>query len=375
MFKIVAKKDVTPNVKYFEVHAPAVAHKSKPGQFVIVRAKETGERLPITIAGTDSEKGTVEIYFAEVGKSSTELGALEEGESILNFAGPLGNSVKIENYGNILCVGGGVFVGAMLYQIRAFKETGNHVTAVFGYRNKDHVMLEDEVKAVQSFIDAKVEYEARLHVCHVSCATTARLIYDNRAEDTLTAEVTPHHLFLTGGDFPHDDGLAKMLPPLRSPYDNKMLMEALCKTCAIDCVASDHAPHKKWEKTAPFLKASSGIPGLETTVPLMLTEVFEKHMAWIDYLRVCSSAPARILGLETKGILTKGFDADIVLARIQEGTISGRSFFSKAKITPFEGRRVLARVVTTIVGGVVVFDDGKFVTGPGIAGVAPVQKS
>ena len=234
---------------------------------------------------------------------------------------------------------------------------------------------EDEVESVQSFIDAKIEYEARLHVCHVSCAATARLIYDNRAEDTLTAEVSPHHLFLTGGDFPHDNGLAKMLPPLRSPYDNRMLMEALCQTCAIDCVASDHAPHKKWEKTAPFLKASSGIPGLETTLPLMLTEVFEKRMAWIDYLRVCSSAPARILGLETKGILTKGYDADIVLARIQEGTISGDSFFSKAKITPFEGRRVLARTVTTIVGGVVVYDDGEFVTGPNVAGIAPIQKS
>ncbi len=234
---------------------------------------------------------------------------------------------------------------------------------------------EDEVKAVQSFIDARVEYEARLHVCHVSCAATARLIFENRAEDTLTAEVTPHHLFLTGGDFPHDDGLAKMLPPLRSPYDNRMLMQALCQTMAIDCVASDHAPHKKWEKTAPFLKASSGIPGLETTLPLMLTEVFEKRMAWIDYLRVCSSAPARILGLENKGILTKGYDADIVLARIQEGTISGKNFFSKAKITPFEGKRVLARIVTTIVGGVIVFDEGEFVTGPSIAGKVPVQKS
>jgi len=234
---------------------------------------------------------------------------------------------------------------------------------------------EDEVKAVQSFIDAKEEYEARLHVCHVSCAATARLIYENRAEDTLTAEVTPHHLFLKGGDFPHDDGLAKMLPPLRSPYDNRMLMEALCQTWAIDCVASDHAPHRKWEKTAPFLKAASGIPGLETTLPLMLTEVFEKRMAWIDYLRVCSSAPAKILGLETKGILTKGYDADIVIARIQEGTISGEKFFSKAKITPFEGKRVLARVVTTIVGGVVVFDNGEFVTGPSIAGKVPVQKS
>lgn len=148
MFKIMKIKGLTPNVKFFEVHAPAVAHKSKPGQFVIVRAKETGERLPITIAGTDPERGTVDIYFAEVGKSSTELGLLEEGDSILNFAGPLGNAVKIENYGKILCVGGGVFVGAMLYQIEAFKEAGNHVTAVFGFRNKDHVMLEDEVKAV-----------------------------------------------------------------------------------------------------------------------------------------------------------------------------------------------------------------------------------
>jgi dihydroorotase-like cyclic amidohydrolase len=206
---------------------------------------------------------------------------------------------------------------------------------------------EDEVKSVQSFIDAKIEYEARLHVCHVSCATTARLIYDNRAEDTLTAEVSPHHLFLSGGDFAHDDGVAKVL----------------------------HAPHKKWEKTAPFLKASPGIPGLETTLPLMLTEVFEKRLAWIDYLRVCSSAPARILGLETKGILTKGYDADIVLARIQEGKIEGKNFHSKAKITPFEGRKVLARTVTTIVGGVVVFDDGEFVTGPSIVGQVPVQKS
>lgn len=234
---------------------------------------------------------------------------------------------------------------------------------------------EDEVKSVQSFIDAKIEYEARLHVCHVSCAATARLIHENRAEDTLTAEVTPHHLFLSGGDFVHDDGVAKMLPPLRSPYDNKMLMEALCKIWAIDCVASDHAPHKKWEKTAPFLKAASGIPGLETTLPLMLTEVFEKRLTWIDYLRACSSAPARILGLEAKGILAKGYDADIVLARIQEGTIRGSNFFSKAKVTPFEGRRVLARTVTTIVGGVVVFDNGEFVTGPSIAGKVPVRKS
>ncbi len=246
-------------------------------------------------------------------------------------------------------------------------------------RNMEEFFLthscESEVNSLRSFIDAKVEYDARLHVCHVSCAATARLVHENRAEDTLTAEVTPHHLFLSGGDFVHEDGLAKMLPPLRSPHDKRMLLEALTQNCSIDCVATDHAPHKKWEKTAPFLKASSGIPGLETILPVMLTEVFEQRLSWIDYLRVCCSAPARILGLETKGILTKGYDADIVLARIQEGTISGKEFYSKAKITPFEGQRVLARTVTTIVGGIVVFRDGEFVLGPGIAGMVPVHKS
>jgi ferredoxin--NADP+ reductase len=144
----VSKKELTPNVKVIEVHAPAVANKAKPGQFVILRFKENGERIPMTLAGTDPEAGTVTIYFAEVGRSSTELGTLEEGDELLNFAGPLGNAAEIRKYGKILCVAGGVFTGAMLYQIKALKEAGNHVVAVFGFRNKDHVMLEEEVKAV-----------------------------------------------------------------------------------------------------------------------------------------------------------------------------------------------------------------------------------
>ncbi|NIN68368.1 MAG: sulfide/dihydroorotate dehydrogenase-like FAD/NAD-binding protein, partial [Anaerolineae bacterium] len=104
MNKIVSKKELTPNVKVVEVHAPAVANKAKPGQFVIVRFKETGERIPMTIAGTDPGAGTVTIYLAEVGRSSTELGMLEEGDELLNFAGPLGNAAEIKNYGKTLCV-------------------------------------------------------------------------------------------------------------------------------------------------------------------------------------------------------------------------------------------------------------------------------
>lgn len=234
---------------------------------------------------------------------------------------------------------------------------------------------ESEARALELFLDAKVQYESRLHVCHVSCAGTARMILERRAEATLTAEVTPHHMFLASGDFSHKDGIAKVLPPLRSPYDGEKLRGSLCLMCAIDCVVSDHAPHTAAEKTASFLDAAPGFPGLETTLPVVLTEVFEGRMSWVDFLRVCCSAPASILGIPHKGVLAEGYDADIVLVRREEWHIAGKDFFSKAKITPFEGRRVLARPVTTIVGGEVVFRDGRFVIGPGIAGRVPVRRS
>ncbi|TFH00017.1 MAG: hypothetical protein E4H14_20035 [Candidatus Thorarchaeota archaeon] len=234
---------------------------------------------------------------------------------------------------------------------------------------------ESEVNSVQAFLNAKVEYEARLHVCHVSCAATARLILEHRAEHTLTAEVTPHHMLLSGDMFSHENGSAKMLPPLRSPYDNQMLTQALCTKCGIDCVASDHAPHTRSEKTSPFLDAASGIPGLETILPLMLTEVFDGRISWVDFLRVCCSGPAKILGISNKGILAVGYDADIVIVRRHEWYISGEYFYSKAKITPFEGRRVLAKPVTTLVNGQIVYHEGRFMVGPGIAGKVPIRKS
>ncbi|NWF95376.1 MAG: dihydroorotase family protein [Candidatus Thorarchaeota archaeon] len=233
---------------------------------------------------------------------------------------------------------------------------------------------EGEHESARRFIEAKMAIGGRLHVCHVSCASTARLILENRAEETLSAEVTPHHLFLNSGGFSNENGHAKMLPPLRSPYDNEALLTMLCGKCAIDCVASDHAPHTDEEKSAPFLDAASGIPGLETTVPLMLTEVFERRLTWVDYLRVCCSGPARVLGLKSKGILSRGFDADLIVVRREEHTIRGHDFFSKAKITPFEGRRVLGKVVRTIVGGHTVYDNGRFVVGRGVVGSVPVRK-
>jgi len=148
MNRIVTKRTLTTHVKLFEVEAPAIAKKAEPGQFVILRTHEKGERIPMTLAGSDAEKGTVTIVFAEVGKSSKKLGTLEEGDEILNFAGPLGNAVEVKNYGKILCVGGGVFLGALLYQIKALKEAGNTIVAVVGARNAEQLIFVDEVKAV-----------------------------------------------------------------------------------------------------------------------------------------------------------------------------------------------------------------------------------
>ncbi len=146
--KILKKESLSPNVKHFKIIAPAVARKAKPGQFVIIRVHEKGERFPITLSGTNPDEGTLEFIFAEVGKSSKLLGRLEVGEEILNLSGPLGNKTEIKNYGTILCIGGGVMIGALLFQIKALKEVGNRILTVIGARSKEHLILEEEAKAL-----------------------------------------------------------------------------------------------------------------------------------------------------------------------------------------------------------------------------------
>ena len=146
MYEIVHKEALSPNIKLIEVKAPAVAKKTKPGQFVIIRINENGERFPITISNSNKNDGTIQLIFSEVGKSSILLGKLNEGESILNLAGPLGNATDTKNYGNILCVGGGVMVGALLFQMKALKGSGNNITTIIGARSKEHLILIDEAK-------------------------------------------------------------------------------------------------------------------------------------------------------------------------------------------------------------------------------------
>jgi ferredoxin--NADP+ reductase len=148
MYKIIAKKELAPKIKLFEVYAPEIAEKAKPGQFIILIIGEKGERIPLTIAGYDPKKGTIKFVFNEVGKTTKQLGLLEEGDFIYNITGPLGNPSEIRNFGKVLCVAGGVMIAPMLLQVQALRENGNVVTSVIGARIKDLLFFEEEMKAL-----------------------------------------------------------------------------------------------------------------------------------------------------------------------------------------------------------------------------------
>ena len=148
MYKIVRKKELNAAVTLLEIEAPFIAKKAHAGQFIIFRIDEQGERVPLTIAGYDREKGTVTIIFQKVGFSTIALGALNEGDYIKDFVGPLGKPTHTEGVKRVCVVGGGVGCAIALPSAAAFKEAGAEVDVIVGFRSKDIVILEDEFRAV-----------------------------------------------------------------------------------------------------------------------------------------------------------------------------------------------------------------------------------
>jgi len=148
MAKIVAREELAPKIKWFEVHAPQIAEKSRPGQFIMLVKGEKGERIPLTIAGIDRKAGTISFAFNEVGKTTKQLGLLEKGSNIENVLGPLGNPSEIEKFGKVLCIGGGVMIAPIFLQVQALVEAGNKVTTVVGARIKELLFFEDKLKAL-----------------------------------------------------------------------------------------------------------------------------------------------------------------------------------------------------------------------------------
>ncbi len=148
MYKILHKETLSDVNKLMVIEAPEVAAKARAGQFVIVRIDEYGERIPLTIADYDREAGTITIIFQEVGKTTMQMGTLEPGDTLATFTGPLGHPTEIEQYGTVVCVGGGVGIAPIYPIARALKEAGNTVLSIIGARNESLLFWEDKMRAV-----------------------------------------------------------------------------------------------------------------------------------------------------------------------------------------------------------------------------------
>lgn len=148
MYKIISAEFIAPNIKKFIIEAPKIAAKRKAGQFVIIRIKESGERIPLTIADSDNDTGTITIIVQGIGKTTKELNHLNAGEFICDVVGPLGKASHIENFGTAVSIGGGVGTAIAFPTAAALKQAGNHTISIIGGRTKEFVILENEMKQI-----------------------------------------------------------------------------------------------------------------------------------------------------------------------------------------------------------------------------------
>jgi ferredoxin--NADP+ reductase len=146
--KILEKEQLSENVFKLVLDAPRIAKKRKAGQFIVLRIHEEGERVPLTIADADAEKGTLTIIFQTVGKSTTHLSEMNAGDELLDLVGPLGQPTHIEKIGTVACIGGGVGVAPVYPITEAMKKAGNHIISIIGARDKSLIIMEDDMKAV-----------------------------------------------------------------------------------------------------------------------------------------------------------------------------------------------------------------------------------
>lgn len=148
-FRILHKKTLVPNIREYLVEAPLIARKARPGNFILVRIDPKGERIPLTIADSDSDQGTITLVVQEIGKTTMKMGTLDEGDVLLDMVGPLGKDREVPNGGKVIgCVSGGLGVAPMYPQTKACYQAGNHVISILGARNKDLLFWMDRIEAI-----------------------------------------------------------------------------------------------------------------------------------------------------------------------------------------------------------------------------------
>jgi len=219
-----------------------------------------------------------------------------------------------------------------------------------------------EVAAVKSILKLCESLEVRAHVCHITTPQAVRIVRTSRYA---TCEATAHHLLLDQSAFQRYGTKAICVPPIRKSEYRRKLWD-LFVAGKVDVLASDHAPHTIREKvTTDAWKAASGVPGLETSLTVMLTQVFKGRLSLSRLIQASSTLPATIFRLHSKGHLQTGYDADVVLIDPKaRTTIEASEFLSKAKYSPFEGMKCRGKAAYTIVNGSIVYQDGGIVCAP-----------
>jgi dihydroorotase len=224
-----------------------------------------------------------------------------------------------------------------------------------------HSQIQDNqaaLLATQLALKLSKKYQRRLHILHMSTAEEAELLRDDKPS-WVTAEVTPQHLLLNTSAYANIGSLAQMNPPLRSPHDNEVLWQAL-RDGIIDFIATDHAPHTLAEKAQTYPNTPSGMPGVETSLPLMLTAAMAGKCTVAQVVQWMSKAVAVAYGIPNKGEISPGYDADLVLVDLKNyREVKREEVLSKCGWNPFEGWNLTGWPVTTIVGGEIVYDHGQ----------------
>jgi len=230
---------------------------------------------------------------------------------------------------------------------------------------------EVEVQAARQAIRISQKTGARVHFCHVTSAECVQAINNAKRRGVLvTYEVTPYHLLISAQSLKRLGAIALSNPPPRTQQDIDQLWSSL-RDGAVDVLASDHAPHTVEEKSEESIwHVKMGVPGLETMLPLMLTQVDQGHLSLSTLVTAMSRNPSRILGIKDRGELREGAVADLVVVDLKrEYKIDSSRFYSKAKYSPFDGWRVKGKPVKTFVSGRLVMDDGEMLAKPGSGGI------
>ena len=215
-----------------------------------------------------------------------------------------------------------------------------------------------ELISVHKAISYAKKYNLQLHLCHISSNQTLKYVDAYRQDMNISIEATPHHIFLDNSTYDSYGTKAKTNPPLR----NKKYALCVDDLCKFDSIGTDHAPHTLEEKTKDTWTTAAGIPGLEVTMKLLLSQVNKNKLSLDEIIRLTSANPARIFKIENKGFIKEGYDADLCVIDMDKcGIVDVNEFYTQAKYTPFEGMEYSGDVIMTINRGEIICEEDELI--------------